>query len=73
MIVFFVKMLSEVRKDKKILVHFIAPLLLIAPGLLTERGKKYRIIFYAHMILVSCCIFVLVYLQITYGKPPYMS
>ena len=69
----FVKMLSEVKPEKRTVSNFLAPIILFIPGIFTEKGikNKYKVI--AFLAIVAVSVFLLVYLEGVYGKPPYMQ
>ena len=69
----FVKMLSEVKPEKRMLSNFLAPIVFFIPGVFTEKGTKNKYKFIAFLSIVVISVFLLVYLEGVYGKPPYMQ
>ena len=69
----FVKMLSEVKPKKKMLSNFLAPIIFFIPGIFTEKGIKNKYKFIAFISVVAISVYLLVYLEGVYGKPPYMQ
>ena len=69
----FVKMLSEVKPEKRTLSNLLAPVIFFIPGIFTEKGIKNKYKFIAFISIVAISVFLLVYLEGVYGKPPYMQ
>jgi hypothetical protein len=63
----------QVRPEREILSHFVAPLLPLLPRMLTERGERCRRRFWLYLVLGACCVGTLVVMERSYGKPPYMD
>ena len=69
----FVKMLSEVKAEKRTVSNFLAPIIFFIPGMFTEKGIKNKYKFIAFLTIVVVSVYLLVYLEGNYGKPPYMQ
>jgi hypothetical protein len=66
-------MVCQVRPEREILSHFVAPLLPLLPRMFTERGARCRRRFWLYLVLAACCVGTLVVMERSSGEPPYME
>jgi hypothetical protein len=69
----FARMLSEVRPEKRMLANFIAPVILFVPDIFTEKGIRNKYLFLLGVGVAALLVFLLIFLESLYGKPPYMQ
>lgn len=67
------KSLGGIKAERKMLASFIAPLVLVVPGMRTEEGKKYRRRFFVFLLIAGVAVLGLNLMESAYGKPPYME
>ncbi len=53
--------------------NFLAPFILFMPNIFTEKGIKNKNNFLVLIIVAASLVFLLFFLESTYGKPPYMQ
>ena len=64
MLYFFVVMHAGIRPERTVLAQFLGPLLLVAPGLLTEEGERART-----RLLISIALFVVLFGGLMFIEP----
>lgn len=64
--------IGGIREDRGMLANFVAPLVLVLPGMLTDEGKHHRKRFAAFMIAAGVATMCLYFMELAFGKPPYM-
>ena len=69
----FMGVLRGIRKERKALANFLAPLIMVIPGMLTKEGDRHRIRFVISLIVFFLAFFSIYLMVEKYGKPPYMK
>jgi len=67
------RLIGEVRKERRMVANLIAPLILIVPGILTDKGNVHRVRFVIFLLVAGAAVFSLYQMELNYGKRPYIA